>query len=238
MDVLLVHSNRLSCPLELNGNVRVARSQNFVLPGNMFSQPLPAWVRTKDVRSLSVRTDWKVWRNKIIFVGVGLTSLLILTLMITKGRPLLFICFTPNSRTVRLQLYCAKLLGAWSLALFAVLFPVYYKGSNLYECGKPWLYFSLVYLSDHASAEWGCAVIACAFSGFAVLSVDQLGIVKKVFDNAICPDCKATTPAPRRFFMLLLGWMAVTFVFSIPSMTYALATSLPVCDCPSGMCWL
>ena len=183
----------------------------------------------RDVQFLSVPSSWwERWRDTVLEVLVGLALLSATILWVTRGKLPAFFCFTPKSSTVQLQLYAAKSLAILSVALLVITVPIYHAGSNYFECGQPFLVWTMAYLSDSAAAEWSCAVATCVFVAMAVFGIEGLGLVASEvrFDTA-APEPEEANPNRLRLALLGIGWSFVSLILSIPSVLYALSTSLP-----------
>ena len=161
-------------------------------------------------------------------VLVGLALLFATILWVLRGKLPAFFCFTPKSSTVQLQLYAAKLLAILSIAVLVVAVPIYHAGSNYFECGEPFLMWTMAYLSDSAAAEWGCALASCVFVAMAVFGVEGLGlVVSQMRLDTVAPEPEEAKPNRLRLVLLGVGWVVVSLILSIPSVLYALSTSLP-----------
>ena len=127
-------------------------------------------------------------------------------------------------KLVLVRLQCAKALAVWSLALSCVVMPLFYKGANLYECGKPWMYLTAAYLAD-PSIEMAAAVLACLSFGIAAWCVRLLqDSVGNLYESKCDDEPPATTC---RMIILWMLWSVITLFLSIPSALYIVSTSLP-----------
>ena len=145
--------------------------------------------------------------------------------------------------TVRIRLWCAKGLFVFSLAALVSLVPAFYKGANLYECGKPWLYSTAAYLYHDSSVEIGAAVVVCLLFGSAATCLRWLeGAVSTI----CCSEPKPAEAQPPRQKILLLWaiwvllhpacvfrltitcWQVLlSLLLSTPMVLYILSTVLP-----------
>jgi len=164
----------------------------------------------------------------VLEVLVGLAMLSATILWATRGNLRAFFCFIPKSSTVQLQLYAAKLLAILSTVVLVVAVPIYHAGSNYFECGEPFFVWTMAYLSDSAAAEWSCAVASCAFVAMAVFGVEGLRlVVSQMRLDTVAPEPEGANPNRLRLVLLVVGWVGVSLILSIPSVLYALSTSLP-----------
>jgi len=123
-----------------------------------------------------------------------------------------------------LQAQCKKVLAVWSIVGLATLFPMWYTGSNFFECGEVWLHGTLSYLSDAPTSEWAGAVAACLFAGAGTALIYTLkeGTRK---GRALAP-LRAQSCWKKNVLLAVL-WGPVVVLLSLPMVFYVLSLSIP-----------
>ena len=174
LNVLMVHSNRISCHIDANYSIAdngegalgygpiLHQAQNLLGPGNSFFGPSVKWAATASVEFLwSEDSILEEWRKSIRFVIVGPVALLIL--ICCTGGIASFFCFT-SPRITNIQHWCSRLLLAWTIMFCPVMMVLYYYGSNLFECGKESSKITIAYLTEDSDLELYVAGMACLFA--------------------------------------------------------------------------
>ena len=85
-----------------------------------------------------------------------------------------FVSFTPVGNVEKLQVRSAQVVAAWAVLALSILVPIYIKGANLYECGKPFLYVTSAYLYNDPLMEWAAATAACCSGGLLGFVVTEV----------------------------------------------------------------
>ena len=218
MSTLLVQDNRLSCAVQQDSSLYINHNQNLLLPGNTFSLPIPRWARTSDVSFLYYSSWWHTWGFCFVTSCLGALAM---------GTVIAWFYTTTAAHEahnlVQVRFHCAKALAMWSAGLLLVVIPIFYKGAHLYECGKPWMYFTAAYLYNDLSLQIVLAVVACLSHGIAAFGIRLLETVVSDLYESI-PD----TPTTSRLTAVLWAlWLVITLILSIPSALYIVSTSLP-----------
>ena len=73
--VLFAQANFLSCGIVTGGATTVDPERNLLLPGNIFSSPIPHWAATSDVSFLYYSSWWQAWGLAMVTSLVGLACL-------------------------------------------------------------------------------------------------------------------------------------------------------------------
>lgn len=125
---------------------------------------------------------------------------------------------------------CAKLLACWGVASVVIMVPIYIMGSGYYSCGKPFLRTTMAYLAGNPFAETCLAVAACVLVAISVVGIRGLRVLVDDFQPPSCCDApKPLTKSTRllRWTGLAVAWVIITSVLSLPSLAYAVFSSLP-----------
>jgi len=204
MELLLAHSNRLSCQIQapntsLNrGGNSSLRGKALVTPGNAISGPPPVALHLSMARAsfLWVSTFVDAWLHELIIVPCGLLALVCMVaasphlLYTGTAEPwqqascnalVAFVRVSPSAvrskscqRILQLQLWCFKRLAAWAVLGLLVLVPLYVSGARRYDCGELWLKSTIADLINSPVEEWCCAVAACVYAGMAAAAISEL----------------------------------------------------------------
>eukprot|EP00658_Telonema_sp_P-2_P037415 TRINITY_DN26917_c0_g1_i2.p1 TRINITY_DN26917_c0_g1~~TRINITY_DN26917_c0_g1_i2.p1 ORF type:complete len:552 (-),score=69.14 TRINITY_DN26917_c0_g1_i2:16-1671(-) len=221
--LLLAQTNRLSCPIGTD-NTTVAPDRNLVLPGNLFSAPVPSWLGTSGVRFLYYISWWDTWNLALMSGAVMLCCSAAILLVLGRDGLMRLLRSTHDTVWVRLQM--SKWLCVWSGVWVPPTVGLYYSGANLYECGKPWLYTTAAYLDADSTVEWLLAAAACLGSGLAAYSVRALD--SYTMDTKQLSENGSTNVLPIRKRLLLWGvWVPVSLALSVPTAMYIVSTSVP-----------
>lgn len=221
--MVLVQTNRLSCPIVTDGGITSHR--NLVLPGNIFSAPIPSWALTHDVRFIYYAGWWQSWGVSLVAVSTGLCVLAPIVCFMSSGRDVWQVFSHDTKAVVQVRLICAKGLGLVSLVWGSVLLGLFVAGANMYACGKPWLYTTAAYLYDDPKIELAVAVTACLVAGCAGWGVRMLDQRARQLYSPV--PLTAVSPPLSRQMLLWSGWVGISLVLSVPTGLYTVSTSLP-----------
>jgi len=226
MPLLLLQDNYLSCPISgAKGLLRPSLSNtiNLLLPGNIFSGPVPSWTSMHAASFLYVDSLWEAWKVEILMAG-GCFSLLLICVYVEMGRDHMvqFFVFKPCHHVVELELFSAKLVALGSLSA-TVLIPVYIVATKHVECGKLWLYSTIAYTDDEGM-EWAVAVVACVFPACAVLGINALHAHSK--RHVVGLAAEAPIYSHGQVFMMWFLWAGVIILASAPQALYIISTTL------------
>jgi len=210
MQILMAFSNRLSCEIDASGSVVLPGMFPLVLPGNMFSGPLPEALRlgTAGVEFLFDEGLWHTYHKEIAVVLVG-PQLLALLVVITAynsargdarwpaARRALkeIFMFSPHSigpllaRQVSfLQIWCYRFLATGSIFSIFVLMPLYYTQAEYYSCGKALLHPTVAYMDNSPALQHACALCACVFAGICSGAIYKLQYLNSDLEQAMLFD--------------------------------------------------
>ena len=229
MSVLLLHDNHLSCRIEMAGNaagLSFQNTTNLLLPGNVFSGPasqVPSWFSMHAASFLYADSVWHVWRVEILLVVCGIIVLLILVCRaMGRDEVLPFFLFTPSHHVEELELFSSKLMAC--SCLWAVgLVPLYILAPRYVECGKEWLYATIVYI-DHEAVEWGVATAACLFPIGAIWAIHALE--QHATKHAASSPTEARSCSWGQLGKIWLLWTGIVILTSAPQALYIISTTL------------
>eukprot|EP00658_Telonema_sp_P-2_P056833 TRINITY_DN4527_c0_g4_i1.p1 TRINITY_DN4527_c0_g4~~TRINITY_DN4527_c0_g4_i1.p1 ORF type:complete len:1040 (-),score=151.75 TRINITY_DN4527_c0_g4_i1:126-3245(-) len=71
--VLIAHDNRLSCPID--GDSASVSDRNLLLPGNLFSEPIPRWAQARELSFLYRTSWWQSWGLLVTVCAAGLVGM-------------------------------------------------------------------------------------------------------------------------------------------------------------------
>jgi len=112
-----------------------------------------------------------------------------------------------------------------SIPLLLVMLPLYWVGANLYSCGDVRFYTTIAYLADNVAVEWCVAVCGCLTTMAIPFLLTALREQAELQFSHIQSDMISLSWGTH--MCLMVGWLVVLLVFSIPTALYALSTALP-----------
>ena len=230
--LLLAQSNRLSCGMDSQSSqISVKPHQrSLVLPGNTFSAPIPQWAQTHEVTFLYYTSWWESWWPSLVTVLVGLVAggSLLLWLWKMHGFDVHQLLSSAAAET-RIRVWCSMCLAKCSIFWVPVMI-VYFAGSHLYECGKPWLYLTAAYLDSNSAVELVVALGVCIAAGVAAYSVRALESQVEQLHSDKQKEMLTDVISARRQVLVWCVWIPISFVLSAPIALYIVATTLPPQD--------
>jgi len=134
-----------------------------------------------------------------------------------------FVVFQPTRGIEQFGLVCAKAAAIVSVPMLLLVLPLYVSGAQLYSCGDLRLRTTIAYLSDSPANEWCIAVLGCAAAGVGSILLSTLhSEAESQFAAQKTPSLTVGT-----YLQLVLSWMVVLVVLSVPTALYALSQTLP-----------
>jgi len=229
LTAVFAHNNRgLSCPISGGGVGATAYlpKQNLLLAGNRFSSPVPEWEPMHAAPAMYVASEFDQWKERIVYAAIGLPLLLGCAVAVHGKAVQEFFFFQPAAVHEHLQWWSAKAIGIMGVPLLLVMLPLYAKGANLYECGEAWLRTtSITYLSDDPIVEWLVAAMACVA---AIMQSCVLVAMGREVDAHYPPaETAQTVISWGTYVKIVLPWLAILVLFSVPAALYSLSTALP-----------
>jgi len=229
LETLYAHNNRgLSCSISggHQANSSLLAKQNLLLAGNLFSSPVPDWAAMHDAPAMYVASELQQWTERLIYTAVGLPLLLSCVVAVYGKRILEFFVFRPTPGLEHFGWWSAHAIGLMCVPLLLVMLPLYAMGGNLYDCGEFWLRTtSITYLSDNYAVEWCVAVMACV----TVVAQSCLLAATRQEVNINFPLVDAAQQAIpwAAYLKIVLAWMVVLVLLSVPTALYVLSRALP-----------
>ena len=91
------------------------------------------------------------------------------------------------------------------------------------ECGKPWLQTTIAYL-DKVDIEWLAAIACCLYASVGTLTI---GAVRAQTIKFIPQEHKTHVYGNLQIVIIIICWLLVVGVLSVPSLLYAASASIP-----------
>lgn len=133
--------------------------------------------------------------------------------------------FQASNDLVELLQQARSRLAIWSALALAVLIPIYYSGAGYYDGCMPWLSYTMpIYLSGCAVCEWACASFACLSVAYQVHMVHT---ITSIATNEMAEKAEEECARPGSAVLVFVGWSLCVSLLSLPSVVYAVSTSLP-----------
>ena len=230
---LLLHGNRLSCPVPEQVTEAPKALRSLVLIGNALSnesRALPSWVAETEQQPFLYVSSPRVWTQCLRFMVFALLCAGTWRKVIGSWRHL-SIQEASEDPTEISYFFLIKALWLFSPAA-AILLCIYSFGSSYYACGDRFLASTLAYFQREDCEILLCSCWASWIFGSAFL-LRQMPRPQR--------ECEQQSAA-RASRIRKMGWWAVWFcivlVLSTPSMAYAVASTLPRENSVTTGAWL
>ena len=238
----LAHNNKLSCRVDYNHSVNAynltthnAYTADFsfgalIAPGNrLAADGKPDWAIMSGISFVWLEAEWDRLFEPMLALAVVLALGLMAALFRCgsgRGCRHVFI-FTPSGGFEKMQLLCAQILSVWSLFGGLVLAPLYVHGAGQYECGVAWLRTTIAYLYGNPAVEWAVAVVACVAAAASAFAVVQIYFrARTLYPMGLNSSYEAQLTWAQELLLWSL-WIVLTAFFSLPSLMYAVASTMP-----------